>query len=81
MVSKEPITIIKPSPKISFPDVREIWDYRELFLTFVIRDLKIRYRQTIIGGLWAVIQPLTTMVIFSFFFGYLAKISGSAVKI
>lgn len=79
MVSKEPVITIKPSPKISFPDVREIWNYRELFLTFVIRDLKIRYRQTIIGGLWAVIQPLTTMVIFSFFFGYLAKISGDGM--
>lgn len=79
MVSKEPITIIKPSPRLSFPDLREVWNYRELLLTLVKRDLTVRYRQTVIGGIWAVIQPLTTMVIFSFFFGYLAQISGDGV--
>lgn len=79
MVSKEPVTIIKPSPKLSFPDLKEVWNYRELLFTFVKRDLTVRYRQTIIGGIWAIIQPLTTMVIFSFFFGYLAKISGDGV--
>lgn len=79
MVSKEPITIIKPSPKLSFPDLKEAWKYRELLFTFVKRDLTVRYRQTIIGGIWAVIQPITTMIIFSFFFGYLAQISGDGV--
>jgi len=79
MVSKEPVITIKPSPKLSFPDLREVWNYRELLFTFVKRDLTVRYRQTIIGGIWAIIQPLTTMVIFSFFFGYLAQISGDGV--
>ncbi|GAB4027565.1 MAG: ABC transporter permease [Candidatus Microgenomates bacterium] len=79
MSSKESITIIKPSPKLSLPDLKEAWNYRELLFTFVKRDLTVRYRQTIIGGIWAVIQPLTTMVIFSFFFGYLAQISGDGV--
>ncbi len=64
---------------MSFPDLREVWNYRELLLTLVKRDLTVRYRQTVIGGIWAVIQPLTTMVIFSFFFGYLAQISGDGV--
>lgn len=79
MVSTEPIITIRPSHKLSLPSVSEIWRFRELILTFVIRDLKVRYRQTVIGGLWAIIQPFTTMIIFSFFFGYLAKIPGNGV--
>lgn len=79
MSSPESIVRIKPNPIFSFPDLSEIWNYRELLFTFVKRDLTVRYRQTIIGGLWAIVQPLTTMVIFSFFFGYLAQISGDGV--
>lgn len=73
------VTVIKPSSKFHFIDFYELWLYRELLLTFVKRDLKVRYRQTIIGGLWAIIQPFTTMVIFSFFFGHLAQISSGGV--
>jgi lipopolysaccharide transport system permease protein len=79
MVSSEQVIVIKPQKKISLPDLKEIWQYRELLLTFVIRDVKVRYRQTILGGLWAILQPFTTMIIFSFFFGYIAKISGDGV--
>jgi lipopolysaccharide transport system permease protein len=78
-MSSESIVTIKPAPSIALPNLREVWDFRELFLTFVMRDLKVRYRQTVIGGIWAIIQPLTTMIIFSFFFGYLAKIPGDGV--
>lgn len=53
--------------------VREFWDYRELFLFLVWRDVKIRYKQTVLGALWAVIQPFMTMVIFTLFFGRMAK--------
>jgi len=73
------ITVIKPTGKLQFINVAELWGYRELILSFVKRDIQVRYRQTIIGGLWAIIQPLSTMVIFSFFFGHLAKISGGGV--
>src|SRR5579863_299705 len=52
---------------------REIADYRELLYFFVWRDIKIRYKQTAIGAAWAVLQPLLTMVVFSIFFGKLAK--------
>lgn len=79
MSTIEQVITIKPSPRLSFPDFKEVWNYRELLFTFVKRDLTVRYRQTIIGGVWAIIQPLTTMVIFSFFFGYLAQISGDGV--
>lgn len=73
------ITIIKPSGKLQFLNPRELWSYRELITSLVKRDIQVRYRQTIIGGLWAIMQPLTTMVIFSFFFGRLAGISGDGV--
>ncbi len=55
-------------------DFRELWEYRELLYFFVWRDIKIRYKQTAIGAAWAVLQPLLTMVVFSLFFGVLAKI-------
>jgi len=52
----------------------EIWAYRELLYFFVWRDIKVRYKQTAIGAAWAVLQPFLTMVVFSLFFGKLAKI-------
>jgi lipopolysaccharide transport system permease protein len=73
------VTVIKPTGKLQFLNLREIWPYRELLFSFVKRDIQVRYRQTVIGGLWAIIQPFTHMVIFSFFFGHLAKISGGGV--
>ncbi len=54
-------------------DFRELWAARELLYFFVWRDVKIRYKQTAIGAAWAVIQPFMTMVVFSLFFGTLAK--------
>jgi len=56
------------------PKLRELWEYRELLFFFVWRDVKVRYRQTVMGALWAIIQPVFTMVIFSLFFGRLAKV-------
>jgi lipopolysaccharide transport system permease protein len=56
------------------PKLRELWEYRELLFFFVWRDIKVRYRQTVMGAMWAVIQPIFTMVIFSLFFGRLAKV-------
>ena len=55
-------------------DLRELWAARELLYFFVWRDIKVRYKQTAIGAAWAVIQPFMTMVVFSLFFGHLAKI-------
>jgi len=54
-------------------DLRELWAARELLYFFVWRDIKVRYKQTAIGAGWAVIQPFMTMVVFSLFFGKLAK--------
>ena len=55
-------------------DFKELWAARELLYFFVWRDVKIRYKQTAIGAAWAVLQPFMTMVVFSLFFGALAKI-------
>jgi lipopolysaccharide transport system permease protein len=65
--------IIRPKKIISLKDFWEIWQYRELLLFFVWRDLKVRYKQTAIGVSWALFQPFFTMVVFSVFFGSLAK--------
>ncbi len=54
-------------------DFKELWAARELLYFFVWRDIKVRYKQTAIGAAWAVIQPFMTMVVFSLFFGKLAK--------
>src|SRR5580700_11834599 len=55
-------------------DIAELWAYRELLYFFVWRDIKVRYKQTVIGAAWAILQPVLTMLVFSLFFGKLAKI-------
>jgi lipopolysaccharide transport system permease protein len=55
-------------------DLGELWAYRELLYFFVWRDIKVRYKQTVIGAAWAILQPVMTMLVFSLFFGKLAKI-------
>jgi lipopolysaccharide transport system permease protein len=55
-------------------DIKELWAYRELLYFFVWRDIKVRYKQTAIGAAWAVLQPVLAMLVFSLFFGVLAKI-------
>lgn len=66
--------VIEPLKSWLYVDVRELWEYRELLYFFVWRDIKVRYKQTILGGLWAVLQPTVTMVVFSVFFGILAEV-------
>lgn len=68
------LTIIKPKKTFSWEDIKEIWQYRELLYFFSWRDLKVRYKQTMMGILWAIFQPFIAMVVFSIFFGKLAKI-------
>lgn len=68
------LTIIKPRHGWRSLDFAELWRYRELLLALSLRDVKVRYKQTVLGVAWAVIQPLTAMAIFSIIFGRLAKI-------
>lgn len=67
--SKHQTTVIEPRPGWLRLELGELWSYRELAYFLVWRDLKVRYKQTIIGGAWAVVQPLVLMVIFSLVFG------------
>jgi lipopolysaccharide transport system permease protein len=69
-----PSVHIEPSKGWVSLGLRELWEYRDLFYFFIWRDLKVRYKQTILGALWAIIQPFFTMVVFSLFFGKLAKV-------
>ena len=69
-----PRTRRKPSTGWAWPKFRELWEYRELLFFFVWRDIKVRYKQTVLGAAWAIIQPFFTMVIFSLFFGRLAQV-------
>lgn len=57
----------------------ELWEYRELFYFLAWRDMKVRYKQTVLGVLWAIMQPLFTMLIFTVVFGRVANISSEGV--
>lgn len=57
----------------------ELWEYRELLYFLTWRDIKVRYKQTVLGAAWAILQPFLTMVVFSLFFGNLAKISSDNI--
>jgi homopolymeric O-antigen transport system permease protein len=71
----EPTTIyIKPSTGLTALNLRDIWVYRELVFFMIWRDIKVRYKQTLLGALWAVIQPVMTMLVFTFIFGSVAKV-------
>ena len=68
-------TIIRPTKGVfSFDQIKELWEYRELFYIFVWKNIKVRYKQTILGIFWVLFQPLVTVTIFSIFFGKIAKI-------
>jgi lipopolysaccharide transport system permease protein len=69
----EHITYIRPSRGWRMLDFKELWAYRELLVVLAVRDVKVRYKQTVLGVGWAVIQPVMLMLVFSLFFGRLAK--------
>ena len=77
--STVPTLVIRPPRKWVPVDLHELWAYRELVTSFTLRDIKLRYKQTGLGIAWAVLQPLLTMVIFTVFFGGLAKIPSDGV--
>jgi len=67
------VTVIKPLTGWRMLDWRELWAYRELLWVLTARDIKVRYKQTVLGAGWAILRPFITMVIFSVVFGQLAK--------
>lgn len=68
-----PISVLEPRSGWIPIGWRELWEYRELLGFLVWRDVKVRYKQTVLGAAWAILQPLTTMVMFSLLFGRWAK--------
>ncbi len=67
------VIVIEPSRGLAALQLRALWEYRELLGFLVWRDVKVRYKQTALGVAWIILQPLTSMVIFSVLFGYLLQ--------
>jgi len=74
-----PVTIIEPSHGWISLRLKELIEYRDLLFFLAWRDVSVRYKQTILGAAWAIIQPFFSMVVFSIFFGRLAKIPSEGV--
>ncbi len=78
-VSSTPTLRIDPPGRWTAIEFRELWDYRELLYFLTWRDIKVRYKQTALGAAWAIIQPVFMMVVFSLFFGRLAKVPSDGI--
>lgn len=75
----EKVTVLKPKKGLGSLEIKELFDFKELFTVLALREFQVRYKQTIIGVLWAVIRPLMTMVVFTFLFGKIAKLPSDGV--
>lgn len=75
----EPLVVIEASRSWAVLNFRDLWAYRELLYFLTWRDVKVRYKQTVLGATWAILQPLLLMLIFNFFFARLAGISSGTV--
>src|SRR5438067_3945264 len=74
-----PTLLIRPPKGWMSIGFRELWEYRELLYFLTWRDIKVSYKQTVLGAAWAIIQPFFMMVVFSLFFGYLAKVPSDGI--
>src|SRR5262245_34184075 len=70
----KPVVVIETGRRWAALDFHTLWSHRELLYFLMWRDIKVRYKQTLLGAAWAVLQPLSTMVIFTYFFGKLTKV-------
>lgn len=73
------IIYIKPTKGLAALNLRDLWIYRELVFFMVWRDVKVKYKQTLLGMAWAVIQPVMTMLVFTFVFGSVAKVATDGI--
>jgi lipopolysaccharide transport system permease protein len=79
-IAEQPVHIhIEPSRGWVSLKLKELWEYRELLYFLIWRDIKVRYKQTVLGAAWAILQPLFTMVVFSLFFGKLAQMPSDGI--
>lgn len=74
-----PLIVMRPSTGWVSLRLAELWEYRELLYFLAWRDVKVRYKQTVLGAAWAIIQPFGTMVVFSIFFGRLARMPSDGI--
>src|SRR5690349_8979941 len=74
-----PVTLITATSGWQVLNARELWKYRELLGFFIWRDVKVRYKQTVLGAAWAILQPAMMMVVFSIFFGRMANVNTSGI--
>ncbi len=74
-----PAVVILPAKRWRLPELGELWAYRELFSFLVWREIKVRYQQTAIGVAWVALQPIVTMLVFSFFFGRVMRVPSDGV--
>jgi lipopolysaccharide transport system permease protein len=79
MTSARPQHVLEPAHGIVPVHLGELWEYRELLFFLAWRDVKVRYKQTALGVIWAMIQPLLTMVVFTVIFGRLANLPSEGV--
>jgi lipopolysaccharide transport system permease protein len=79
LINFKPETIIEPGRGPVPLRLYEVWQYRELLYFLTWRDIKVRYKQTVLGAAWAIIQPFFTMVVFSLFFGKLAGVPSDGI--
>ena len=77
--SVPPAIVIRPARGWAALNLKELWRYRELIYFLVWRDVKVRYKQTLLGASWAVLQPVLTMLVFNFLFGTVAKVPTDGV--
>jgi lipopolysaccharide transport system permease protein len=79
LVESIPVLVLQPSTGLVRLNLRDVWIYRELLYFLIWRDVKVRYKQTVLGAAWAILQPVMTMVVFSVFFGRLAKMPSDGI--
>lgn len=78
-VPDHPLFVVEPRKRRELVNLKDLWAYRELLYFLIWRDVKIRYKQTLLGAIWAIIQPLLTMVIFFLIFSKVAKIDSDGI--
>lgn len=79
VLPEKPLVVIQPSRSWVPLNLSDLWQYRDLLYILMMRDVKVRYKQTVLGAAWAIIQPLFTMIVFSLFFGRLAGMPSDGV--
>ncbi len=79
MMEEKWTKIIRPKKTFNWNDIKELWNYRELLYFFAWRDLKVKYKQTVVGIAWAIFQPFMAMIVFSVVFGKLANLPSDGI--